>query len=184
MLKDIDPQNAALLVIDVQKEFCDPADKQGCGNAETAIVSGRIRDAVPAFRELEIPVYIFYVPFEGAKKAHLYKLKRRRGDTVIAKRANSAFTGGNLKDILERDGRESLLVCGFNQVACIKETVTAACSLGFQVCLMEDLTGNGKYTNVDIEPHLVADASREMENAGVITASSKEVLSHLRAPRP
>ena len=58
-------QHVALLVIDVQKEFCDPAGRRG--NGETEEISGRIQSIVPAFRKAGVPVYAVYFSRNGEK---------------------------------------------------------------------------------------------------------------------
>src|SRR5665213_1975266 len=65
----------ALLVIDVQEDFCNPnipyggdgwSGDESRGNEETKAVSERIQSVVPEFRKAGIPVYdIYYSPYGG-----------------------------------------------------------------------------------------------------------------------
>ena len=134
----------ALLVIDVQKEFCDPA--QDRGNKQTESVSRHIQSLVPEFRKAGVPVYAVYFDDDKRKKdaseIDFYEFHPDPDDTLVAKDRNSAFKGSDIKSILRRDGRKGLLVCGFNLNVCVKETVLDARRYGFDVTLLEDMTGN------------------------------------------
>src|SRR5258708_3947577 len=101
----------ALLVIDVQKEFCD--SKDGFGNAETEAVSTRIQSLVPEFRDAA-HVYAIHFSYPG-EEINFHKYIPSAEDTLVAKDGPSAFTGGNIKSILKNDHKKLLLVCGFNQ---------------------------------------------------------------------
>jgi len=171
----------ALLVIDVQKQFCDPADREKRGNAETVEISERIQSLVPEFRKAGIPVYaIFYSPTGRKKrfrKIDFYKFKPDAGDTVVGKYADSAFEGSNIADLLHGDNKKLLLACGFNLNACVKSTVKDARAAGFEVCLLRDLAGNDCLNRDYADSHL-----RDMQKAGTVIASSQAVLKQLRAP--
>jgi len=136
--------DTALLVIDVQKQFCDPNGLRG--NKKTDTVSKRIQSIVPEFRDAGIPVYVIYYSKKKKEpsKIDFYKFKPMPNDVLIAKNNNSAFKGSNIKKVLKKDRRKSLLICGFNLNACVKKTVIDARKKGFDVCVLEDLTGNAK----------------------------------------
>jgi nicotinamidase-related amidase len=132
----------ALLVIDVQKTFCDPDHYRG--NAETAEVAKRIKSIVPEFRKAGIPVYAVYFSIEEkqAPQIDFYEFTPEADDVLIRKNLNSAFSGGKLKDILQKDQRKLLLTCGFNLNACVYQTAVDAVKEEFEVCVLRDLTGN------------------------------------------
>ena len=135
----------ALLVIDVQREFCDPRSRHKRGNRETAAISKLIRAEVPRFRQQGIPVYpVYFVDDLRAPDDTIdyYRFRPARGDTIIKKNRDSAFAGSNIKDVLRRAGHDTLLVCGFNLNACVNATVMDAVKAGFTVRLLRDLTGN------------------------------------------
>ncbi|HTK84160.1 MAG TPA: isochorismatase family cysteine hydrolase, partial [Patescibacteria group bacterium] len=135
----------AVLVIDVQQEFCDPSHRERRGNRRTVKISDRIASMMPAFRAAGIPVYAIY--FDSSKRLRVrdvdwYKFRPEAGDICVAKNADSAFDGSDIKKILERNGHKTLLACGFNRSACVGKTVVDASIEGFNVLLLSDLVGN------------------------------------------
>jgi nicotinamidase-related amidase len=174
----------ALLVVDVQKQFCDPACSRG--TAHTAEVSHRIQSLVPEFRKAGIPVYAIYYSAEGEKPIEdvdFYEFQPEAQDIPVAKNANSAFQGSNIKQILSENGHRLLLTCGFNFNACVKDTVNDARMYAFKVCVLEDLVGNDKRNQ---SSNQTADTIAGMQERDVIFASSDTVLQQLCAhsPRP
>ena len=169
----------ALLVIDVQKQFCDPEGKRG--NKETTEISERIQSLVPEFRKADIPVYAVYYSTTGDKEREevdFYKFQPAANDTLIAKNADSAFKGSNIADILHRDHKKLLLACGFNLNACVKRTIDDARKAGFDVCLMEDLSGNDAL-NAGYSPDTFL---KQMREGGTVITSSENVLRQINAP--
>ncbi len=132
----------ALLVIDVQKEYADPA--QGRGNRETRQVTRRINSLIPAFRAAGLPAYVVYFSDYEKKPEEIdfYIFRPNPEDKLIAKDEDSAFRGSDIKKILKGDKRKTLLTCGFNLNACVFKTVMDARDNGFNVVLLRDLTGN------------------------------------------
>lgn len=139
---DLAAGSAALLIIDVQKEFADPA--QGRGNTETRNVTKRINSLIPAFRAAGMPAYVVYFSDyeKNPQDIDFYMFRPHPQDKLIAKDEDSAFKGSNIKKILKHDKRKTLLACGFNLNACVFKTVMDARDNGFEVILLRDLTGN------------------------------------------
>lgn len=139
---DLAAGSAALLIIDVQKEFADPA--QGRGNTETRNVTKRINSLIPAFRAAGMPAYVVYFSDyeKNPQDIDFYMFRPHPQDKLIAKDEDSAFKGSNIKKILKHDKRKTLLACGFNLNACVFKTVMDARDNGFEVVLLRDLTGN------------------------------------------
>lgn len=167
----------ALVVIDVQKEYCDPKGRRG--NPETEAVSERIQSLIPEFRKAGIPVYAVYFSCEEKSKPEeidFYKFSPEPDDTLVRKNRDSAFKGSNIREILRRDNRKLLLTCGFNLSACVASTVQDARSEGFDVCLLHDLTGNDNENPRDARYEL-----EDMKSKGVTIEQSANVLSCLRA---
>lgn len=166
----------ALLVIDVQKTFCDP--KENLGNAETVAVSKRIQSIVPEFRKAGIPVYAVYVSFEpkDISEVDFYEFTPHPTDVPVRKVDTSAFRGSNIQEILQKDKRKLLLTCGFNLNACVRQTVEDAAQAGFEVCVLRDLTGNNKGCDGNnAEIHVKC-----MKAKGISFAKSAEALELLR----
>ena len=169
------PGELALLVIDVQEEFCDP--KQGRGNSETTEVSKRIKSLIPEFRKAGVPTYVIYFSYKE-KKPHeidFYMFHPDKQDVLIAKNADSAFQGSDIRKVLDEHKRTTLLACGFNLNACVYSTVMDARKNGFDVCIMRDLTGNDNCndrTQTD-------DKVKKMIKEGITFSDSATVLKKL-----
>lgn len=166
------PRDLALLVIDVQQEFCDPNGKRG--NDETREVSQRIKNLVPEFRKAGIPVYVVYFSKEVKRVEDIdfYEFRPEKSDFVIPKSEDSAFDGSSIHKILARHGRKSLLTCGFNLNACIFDTVMDARSKGYDVRLLRDLTGNDN----DNDRNSTEVYVQQMRKSGVVITNSSDEL--------
>jgi len=166
-----------LLVIDVQKQFCDPDASTRWGSEETDLVSERIKSLAPAFRKAGVPVYAVYFdePKEKASDVDFYKFIPEPEDTLVAKNQRSAFTGGNIREVLDRDHRKLLLACGVYLDRCVRDTVTDAVKEGFDVCLLRDLTGDYEWDTGHTDQSLA-----DMTKAGVAIMQAEHVLTALK----
>lgn len=171
------PGETALLVIDVQEEFCDP--KKGRGNRETRQVSKKIKDLIPEFRKAGIPTYVIYFSYveKQPDKIDFYMFQPDKEDVLIAKDADSAFEGSNIKKILEEHKRTKLLACGFNLNACVYSTVMDARKNGFDVCVLRDLTGNDN----ENDRSKTAEKIKNMRGKGITFKTSDDILQRLKA---
>ena len=171
----------ALLLIDVQKQFCDPNLTRG--NDETILVSYKIMSASDEFRNAGLrfyPIYFTWSREEPLNKIDYYGFTPKTQDTVIQKNTDSAFDSTDIDSILKRDGYANLLVCGFNLNACVRDTVLDAADKGFNVTLLRDLTGNDKRN----DPAEVKDTLDKMAAAGVTVTTARNALARLRACCP
>jgi nicotinamidase-related amidase len=171
----------ALLLIDIQKEFCDPTKSRG--NDETVVVSHRILSASFEFRAIGLPFYPIYFTRsreEPLKKIDYYGFVPKAKDTVIQKNTDSAFDSSDIDSILKRDGHTDLLVCGFNLNACVRDTVLDAANNGFKVTLIRDLTGNDKWN----DPAYARRNLDRMTDAGVTIITSRDALTRYRTIAP
>lgn len=171
------PGETALLVIDVQEEFCDP--NKGRGNRETRQVSKKIKDLIPEFRKAGIPTYVIYFSYTEKQpdKIDFYMFKPDKTDVLIAKDADSAFQGSDIKKILDEHKRTKLLACGFNLNACVYSTVMDARRNGFDVCVLRDLTGNDN----ENDRSRTAEKIKKMRGEGITFKNSDDILQTLAA---
>jgi nicotinamidase-related amidase len=151
---DNNGSDLAVLVIDVQRQFCDPEHEEGRGNQETVEASERIAAAIPKFRSAGIPVYAVY--FDTTMNRHpdlvdWYKFRPAYSDTMVPKNNMSAFKSSCIEELLLEKGHKTLLACGFNRSACVAETLIDARSRGFNVIVLPDLTGNDRVNKVRTE---------------------------------
>ena len=163
----------ALLIIDVQREYCAPLGRRG--TMKTRKISNNIKRLTPAFRKAGIPTYVVY--YDEADKplrdVDFYKVKPGPQDIVVRKYTDSAFRSGKLRDMLEEHGRKKLLVCGFNLSACVIQTVEDARREGYDVTLLSDLTGNDSMNGNGER------AIEKMTELGVEISTAKQVLKTL-----
>ena len=170
-----DEREVGLLVIDVQKKYC--YSGYAHGSEETETVSERIQSLAPEFRKAGAPVYAVYfdTPKANASEIDFYKFSPEPEDTLVAKHDMSAFLGGDIRKILDKDHRKLLLVCGVYLNHCVRETVQDAAALGYDVLLLRDLTGDYKTDTGDTEKNL-----GYMKNQGIAVVQSGQALQALK----
>lgn len=167
----------ALVIIDMQQIFCDPAQAipEGGGNMATRAASQKISSLIPHFRNAGVSIYPVYFCDED-ETIDCYKYTPTDEDTVVLKDRCSAFAGGDIEAVLKNDNKKLLLTCGFNMSACVRATVEDARKSGFEVCVMDDITKDGVgYTQKEN-----ANAQRLMRNSGVTFSHSNQVLEALK----
>lgn len=140
---DAVPNDAALVIIDVQQGLDDP--KLGPRNNPRAEANaGRL---LAAWRRTGRPVF------------HVQHLSRRADSSLrpgqpgveikaevrpapdeplIQKQTNSAFIGTDLEDRLRREGIETLVVAGLTSDHCVSATARMAGDLGFRTYVVGD----------------------------------------------
>lgn len=173
-------RDMALLVIDVQAEFCDPSSSRG--SPETGKIAQNIARLTPVFRRAGIAVYaIHYVSYDTppGQPIDWFRFQPANDDIIIAKRNDSAFYNTNLANTLRRNGHRRLLACGFNLNACVNQTVMDARRHKFSVTLLRDLCGNDQCNADDAAPHI-----RAMKKCGVAFTSSAQAIRHFTGETP
>lgn len=177
-VSDLAAHDVALLVIDVQRDYC--SRLFGRGNNDTRDTTARLLSALPHFRALGIPVYPVYTRDEPDEAPGFYKFRPAPGDKLLRKTDDNAFYHTNTTRTLRDDGRQTLLMCGFNLNACVKATALGALYQKFDVRVLRDLSGNdcenpSSFTCVQL---------RQMQDAGVIITDSQQELQNLRRLLP
>ena len=139
-------RDVALLVIDLQKAIDDPRwPKDGPRNNPEA--EANIARLLASWREAGRP--IFHIRHDSTEPQSAYRpgqpgndFKAEAlplpGETVIAKRTNSAFIGTDLERRLCGAGIKALVVAGVITNNSVEATVRMAGNLGFATCLVED----------------------------------------------
>lgn len=137
------PINAVLLVIDLQKAIDHPS--WGARNNPGAEVN--VAALLDAWRSSGRPVY--HIRHDSAEPGSHYRpgqpghdfkpeVAPLPGETVIAKRTNSAFIGTDLEARLRAEGQNLLIVTGVITNNSVEATVRMAGNLGFDTFLVED----------------------------------------------
>ena len=180
--------NPALLLIDLQKGFDDQA--HWGGNRNNPKAEEKILSILNKWRKLHLPIYhVIHSSLDPNSKLHesdsgfeiKNEFKPADGETLIVKHVNSAFIGTDLKERLDKEGINDLVVVGLTTNHCVSTTVRMAGNLGFKVLLISDATAsfdrlglNGERFDSELI-HQTALASLNKEFAEVI--DSKELLN-------
>lgn len=137
------PSDTALMVIDLQRAIDDP----GWGARNNPGAEKTVAALLAAWRGRRMPIY--HVRHDSAEPKSTYRPNQPLhdfkpeaaplpGETVVAKRTNSAFIGTGLQERLARSGRTTLVVVGVITNNSIEATVRMAGNLGFTTYLVED----------------------------------------------
>ena len=166
-----DPATTALVVIDMQNDFCDAGGfyaRIGRDISAFAAVIEPIHAMAARVRAAGMPVVftrLVHDPVRGAmEERHILRPKLwstsgkrlmpgsdgadvvaglpvQDGDIVIDKSGYSAFAGTDLAAQLRQRGIRTLLFCGVVTYACVLSSAFAAFDEDFDVVLLDDLTG-------------------------------------------
>ena len=182
-------RSTALLVIDVQKAI----DHPSWGERNNPQAEANIAALLTAWRASGRPIY--HVRHDSAEPqshyrpgqpGHEFKAEAmpHAGETVIAKRTNSAFIGTDLESRLRAARVETLIVAGVITNNSVEATVRMAGNLGFETLVVEDAcftfgrkdwAGNWRTA---AEVHAMSLANLAGEYATVV--GTAEILGRLR----
>jgi len=179
------PRTAALIAIDLQKAIDHPSwGERNNPEAETNVAA-----MLRAWRATGRPVY--HIRHDSSEPDSHYRpgqpghdFKREAlpadGETVIAKRTNSAFIRTDLEARLRAAGQSVLVVAGVITNNSVEATVRMAGNLGFDTYLVEDATftfgrrdWHGTWRTAD-EVHAMSLANLDGEYCAVV--GTREVL--------
>jgi nicotinamidase-related amidase len=155
----LESENAALLVIDMQRFFLEP-DAPGFTIGGPAIIPG-VQRLIDAFRDEERPViYTRHVHhpdgrdagimgwwwdsmcIEGSRESEIYPdIAPLQDDKVIFKHRYSAFYNTDLEIVLRGLAIEDLIICGVMTNLCCETTARAAYMRDYRVFFLADGTG-------------------------------------------
>lgn len=182
------PDNAALIIIDVQKCF----DHPKWGKRNNLQAEQNIERILKAWRDSKRPV--FHVqhlstspnsPLNPDSSGSEIKdsVKPKDAEPVIQKHVNSAFIGTNLEQLLRDNQIGTLVITGLTTPHCVSTTTRMAGNFGFDTYLVSDATAafeivghNGKRYSAE-EIHETALATLHGEFATVI--ETETVLENL-----
>lgn len=145
---------AALLVVDVQKGFDDPA----WGPRNNPQAEANIARIIAAWRSTGRP--LFHVvhdstspasPLHPSASGNAFKPEGepRDGERLYRKTVNSAFIGTALEQDLRAAGVEALVVVGLTTNHCVSTSVRMAANLGFETYLVSDATATFDRVGID-----------------------------------
>jgi len=137
----------ALVLVDIQKGFLDDAYWGGNRNNKDAEkICGRLLEK---WRELELPV--FHVRHSSANPdSRLHEshpgfqfsdeVLPHSGEPVITKEVNSAFIGTDLKERLDAQHIQTLVIAGITTNHCVSTTARMAGNFGYETYVISDAT--------------------------------------------
>ena len=161
----IDPSHSAVLVVDIQNDFCAPdgylGRKYGCDEAANEALAARnvaltdmARDAgalIVWIQAIYDPIYLSAPMLmksqskdndvrcvDGSWGAEFYKVAPKEGDLVVRKHRYSAFSGTALDNLLRRNGVRTAVVTGVSTNICVESTLREAFNLGYYVVVPGD----------------------------------------------
>ena len=158
----VDPKHAALLVIDMQNDFCHEQGAKAMDGADVMPVQAIVpamQKLVDGARAAGLPVmftqavhnqwtdsdvrlerHLDRTPncVEGTWGADFYGVLPTEQDLVIPKARYSAFVGTNLDVVLRTKGIQSLIVTGTATNTCVESTARDGFMRDFYVTVVED----------------------------------------------
>ena len=164
MLK-IDPQKTALIIVDIQGDFCSP-NGISCKFGATL---DHIEKMLPHLHEFHKKIHaagittfftryitkkehvpenlklirsqskLFPICVEGTQGSELYSITPFPDDKIIDKQYYDAFASTNLLEELKKRNINTVLISGVWTDMCVDATAKRAFSEGFHVIMLEDL---------------------------------------------
>ncbi len=169
---NLDPETTALIVVDLQNDFCSPGGYYAGTGQNVAALAAAVEPAsrlLHRAREAGMPVVFTRIvrhPSTGPTENRHRLLPRRwfsqgkrlvpgtwgadlvgglqprPDELVLDKNGYSAFHGTELEAHLHACGVRTLVLCGVLTYACVLATAFAAFDRGFDVVLATDATGS------------------------------------------
>jgi nicotinamidase-related amidase len=188
------PQDAALVLIDVQQGF----DDGSWGRRNNPEAESNIARLLTAWRGTQRPVFHVHHDslsphgwFRRGTSGHEPKPEARPlpGEPVFVKAVNSGFIGTRLEQELQGRGITTLVIAGITTNHCVSTTTRMAGNLGFQTYLVSDATAafdgvdiHGRPRSAeDVHLHALSDVDGEFAKV-VSTAWVLDAVAPMGAP--
>ena len=163
-----EPKETAVLIVDVQNDFCHPdgmLGKFGKDVSSGELVTPNIVKLIAYAKKTSVPVLfinthhdlitdspawrgrILYdenkiICHTGSWGAENYMVDKKDADYLIIKNRYSGFHQTNLDLILRSIGRKNLLICGFATNVCVETTLRDANAHDYFPALVTDCSGS------------------------------------------
>ena len=158
----------ALIVVDVQNDFCHSEGVFGKRNFSLSHVEASVNNLLPFVgrcRQFNLPIIFVRTVhsswtdsdswigrLEGAARemqicrpnswgAEFYKAEPQRGDFIVTKHRFSGFVGTDLALVLRSKRIETLLMTGVATNVCVETTARDGFNLDYRIILVEDCCG-------------------------------------------
>jgi nicotinamidase-related amidase len=177
---------AVLLIIDVQRAI-DAAYHASDGPRNNPDAERKIAQLLSLWRQRHRP--IIHIRHDSTFPSSAYRpgqignefkdeVAPVEGETIVAKRTNSAFIGTDLERRLREGGHEAIVVVGVSTNNSVEATVRMAGNLGFETYLVADACFtfgrrdfHGRPRSAD-EVHAMSLANLDGEYCGVIDTAA------------
>lgn len=158
----LEPSRCALLVVDVQNDYCHPEGALGAAGFDLSAIDRMvdvIEDLSIGARGHGVPVVYLRATHsertdtgawrrkskhsmamcrEGSWGAEFYRVRPQEGDPVVTKHRYSGFIGTNLEQVLRVLQRSTLVLTGTATNVCVESTARDACMLDYDVVVVSD----------------------------------------------
>jgi ureidoacrylate peracid hydrolase len=197
LAEKVNPQSAALIIVDVQNDFCHE-EGSSAKNAR-APGDGLQRAMIPTLNRLidesrtaGLPVIFIqtthspesdsevwserrherehYTCLDGSWGAEFYGVAPQASDTIVNKHRYSAFTGTNLDEILKSKGIRSVIVTGVVTGICVESTAREAFWRDYYAVIASDCCGASSRAAHQ-------EALDRMERSFAAVASADEIIN-------
>jgi nicotinamidase-related amidase len=160
----LNPEDCALLVIDIQADFCSPHGMTARKHANSLMqaLPEKVNEFVGYFQPLGgLLVYVKASVDPNHRPQNLLLMEKLKGITrptqkdstgaafyglelpqnavILEKPYMDAFSHTNLKTVLQERKIKHVLVCGVRTELCVDMTARRACSEGYNVFILSDL---------------------------------------------
>ena len=161
----LDPVRTALVVVDVQNDFCGPISVTGVHRDNTAMVAmcDALDRLIPVARSARVPVIYVRTVHDPLYDSPVWRTRRPSpypyedelckpgtggvdfsctppvaGEAIITKRRYDAFIGTDLDPLLRSMGCEAIVAAGCLTDVCVETAVRHAVSLDYFVTVASD----------------------------------------------
>ena len=198
LAEKVDPRQAALVVVDVQNDFCHPdgaAGKRGRDLSQIAGMAEHLTHLLEEARRVGLPIIFIrteHGPWtdseswlgrnktdaeqrvrtceEGTWGCEFYGVAPQAGERVVVKHRYSAFHGTDLDLILRARGIRTVLICGVATNVCVETSAREAYMHDYEIVFLADCSAAYSPAEHDATLHNMA------QHFGVV-ASEEEVCA-------
>ncbi|WP_417850487.1 cysteine hydrolase family protein [Thalassoglobus sp.] len=180
----------ALLIIDLQNDYF-PNGKWELEGTEAA--AAKAADLLAAFRKQGLPIVHvrhefptsdapFFAPNTPGSEIHT-TVQPNEGESVVLKHQINCFRETNLKEVLDEQGVETVLICGAMSHMCVDAATRAANDFGYQCTVAHDACATLalEFNGTAVPANLVHAAFMAALDFGYArVASTEELLAELK----
>jgi len=162
----VDPARAAVLLIDIQNDYCHPDGAIGRRGGDVSTcppILGPVRHLIDGARAAGVPVIWIRNWHEkwtdspawtaarngtgaaraGTWGAEFWEVQPADDEAIVNKQRYSAFCGTRLDHILHTLKRETIIMAGVATNVCVESTARDGCFLDYYVVFLSDCTATG-----------------------------------------